>query len=176
MFSNPRMKTIPKNHGSWVVSRSCSTLKVTHQSSDAAETQYNWVCVGEIYSHFLVQDLKHKCVRQWLCVLPMVSMSHKDTLLEKCSLMVASWLGKTPIMRGSLVGRIPTCLVASTVFFPPFLHSFVILKIWWIFSKNRKINWIYTRKKIIHWLPPVSKNPQNNNNDIYIYNQFLGIV
>jgi hypothetical protein len=111
----------PKNENysqkSWIPGcvRSCSTLKVSHQSSNAAETQYNWLCAAEIYSHFLVRDLS---VRQWLCVFPMVSMSHKDTLLEKCSLLVASWLGKTPIMRGSLVGGIPTCLVASRFFFP----------------------------------------------------------
>jgi hypothetical protein len=168
MFSNPRMKTIPQNHGSWVVSRSCSTLKVTHQSSNAAETQYNWLCVAELYSHyFLVRDLKYKCVRQWLCVFPMVSRTH--FLRNTLSWWPASWLGKTPIMRRSLVGvEYQTCLVASRFFFPLFFTVLWYWKFGESFQKNRKISWIYTRRKLIkifrtfwqktkinHWLPSV---------------------
>lgn len=129
MFSNPRMKTIPKNHGSRVVSRSCSTLKVTHQSSNAAETQYNLVCVREIYSHFLVPDLKYKCVRQWLCVFPPVSMSHKDTLLEKCSLLGGPLAGKNS-NNERILGRSNTNMFGCLQGFFPLFFSLVILEIW----------------------------------------------
>ncbi len=160
------------------MSRSCSTLKVTHQSSNAAETQYNWLCVVEVYSHFLVRDLKYKCVRQLLCVFPMVSMSHKDTLLEKCSLLVASWLGKTPIMRGSLVGQNTNMFGCLQSFFP---LSFTVLWYWKFGESFQKIGKLveftieknyskfselfWQKTKLNHWLASVSKNPQNNINN-----------
>lgn len=56
-------------------------------------------------------------------------------------------------------------------FFPPFSSQFCDIENLVNLFKKQENQLNLHQKKIIHWLPPDSKNPQNNNNDIiYITN------